>query len=84
MKNLIHIIKIMIVIICIISAFIIGYGVGVDTTLAPSDKGVYTIDIQSSDTVIITTKLRYLDGKLSDKDMLVINGKATHGSEEEN
>ena len=32
---------------------------------------------------IITTKLKYLDGKLSKKDMLVINAKATHGSEEE-
>ena len=32
---------------------------------------------------IITTKLRYLYGKLSDKDMLLINSKATHGSKED-
>ena len=32
---------------------------------------------------IITTKLKYLDGKLSKKDMLVINGKATHSSKED-
>ena len=64
--------------IVIFSTFITGYGIGVNNQIK-SVKGVYNIDIyNSSGKVVITTKLKYLDGSNSDEARLVINGHATH------
>ena len=65
-------IEILIIIICMFTCFIIGFGIG-EKNKIESVEGVYNIKFQKSSRVIITTKLNYIE-RDDENNVLIIHG----------
>lgn len=69
-------VKIVFIIVCILTSFIIGYGIG-QINKIDSVNGVYNIEITSGDKVNITTKLNYVE-RDNENNALIIYGVPAH------